>query len=332
MKKLLLTTALLGASASMAMADVSLSGSGRFGVVSEDDNDATTSDTVVSLRFRLNIDASKETDSGATFGGRVRLQSRIGDYTNFSDDPDATLNGQTGATLSAAYLYVEYEGLRVEVGNSNTAYDSAALLYASEIGFIGSSGGNSRTDIFSFSSGPYGQGYNNRVGIYASYSVSGFTGQISYVDPDQVNDVSPLDTPLVDDEEELSIALAYETDQFTVSAAAVMDGGGVLDNDEYFLGGQYNVNDDIKVGLNYISNDDEVAFGDTVVLYGSYAFGATTVSAYIANNDASSNVEDTTYGIGASYDLGGATLDGSIQRKNNDNDEAYADLGVNFSF
>ncbi len=39
MKKLLLTTALLGASAGMAMADVTVSGSGRFGLVSFDDND-----------------------------------------------------------------------------------------------------------------------------------------------------------------------------------------------------------------------------------------------------------------------------------------------------
>jgi outer membrane protein OmpU len=331
MKKLLLTTALLGASAGMAMADVTVSGTGRFGVVSFDDNVATTNNTLVSGRLRFNIDASTETDSGATFGGRVRMQYSI---------------GETGAALSPAYLYVEYEGLRVEVGNSNTAFDSAALYYDSEVGFISSSFGNKSFNFYSFSSGPYGAAEANRVGIYAAYSIGDFTGQISYVNPDQVTDPSIT-------EEEFSIALAYETDLFTVSAAAVQDGAGIADNDQFFLGGAYNVNDAIRVGLLYTSTDDgflqgvgspvgtDINAGDTVTLFASYTVGAIKVEGYVANNDDEANDSDTVYGIGADYDLGGATLSGSIQRSYGNNGvngalvtgpETYADLGVNFSF
>jgi outer membrane protein OmpU len=324
MKKLLLTTALLGASAGMAMADVTVSGTGRFGIVSFDDNDATTENTLVSGRLRFNIDASTETDSGATFGGRIRLQHSIG---------QANSGGEGGANLSAAYLYVEYEGLRVEVGNSNTAFDSAALYYDSEVGFISSSFGNKSFDFYSFSSGPYAAAEVNRVGIYASYSVGEFTGQISYINPDQVT--SPSVT-----EEEVSIALAYETDLFTLSAAAVQDGAGILNNDQFFLGGAYNVNDAIRVGLLYTDAGNGVLaheVGSTVTLFGSYTVGAIKVEGYIANNDDEDNDSDTVYGIGADYDLGGATLSGSIQRSYGSiaaatGPETYADLGVNFSF
>jgi outer membrane protein OmpU len=318
MKKLLISTAVLAATAGMAMADVTLSGSGRFGIVSFDDNDATTENTLISGRLRFNVDASTETDSGATFGGRIRFQHSI---------------GQTGAAFSPAYLYVEYEGLRVEVGNVNTAFDSAALYYDSEVGFISSSFGNKSFDFYSFSSGPYDITETNRVGVYASYSVGEFTGQISYVNPDQVT------TPSVT-EEEFSVALAYETDLFTVSAAAVQDGAGILDNDQFFLGGAYNVNDAIRVGLLYTSTDDGLLahqVGDTITLFGSYTVGAIKVEGYIANNDDEDNDSDTVYGIGADYDLGGATLSGSIQRSYGSiaaatGPETYADLGVNFSF
>lgn len=332
MKKLLLTTALLGASAGMAMADVTVSGTGRFGLVSFDDNDPLTENTLVSGRLRFNIDASTETDSGATFGGRIRMQYSIGDENS---------GGDGGANLSAAYLYVEYEGLRVEVGNSNTAFDSAALYYDSEVGFISSSFGNKSFDFYSFSSGPYDSTELNRVGIYAAYSVGDFTGQISYVDPDQVATTLPVGI-----DEEISLALAYETDLFTVSAAAVQSGAGIADNDQFFLGGAYNVNDAIRVGVLYTSTDDGVLahqVGDTVTLFGSYTVGAIKVEAYIANNDDEDNDSDTVYGIGADYDLGGATLSGSIQRSYGNTDasglgnpitgpETYADLGVNFSF
>jgi outer membrane protein OmpU len=324
MKKLLLSTTLLAASVVAASAEVTVSGSGRFGIISFDDNDVTTENTQVSGRLRFNFDASTETDSGATFGGRIRMQYRIGNSFE---------GGELGGTLSAAYLYVEYEGLRVEVGNANTAFDSAALYYDSEVGYISSSFGNKSFDFYSFDSNGYSVGEENRVGLYASYSVGDFTGQISYIDGDQSTIPSVV-------QEEVSIALAYETDLFTVSAAAVQDGAGILDNDQFFLGGAYNVNDAIRVGLLYTSTDDGLLLhqvGDTITLFGSYTVGAIKVEGYIANNDDEDNDSDTVYGIGADYDLGGATLSGSVQRSYGSiagafGPETYVDLGVNFSF
>ncbi len=324
MKKLMISTALLAATAGMAAAEVTITGTGRFGVVYNED--AAGNDTLVSGRLRFNIDASKETDAGVTFGGRVRLQYSIGDTSVVDAGPDGVIGGgddltESGARLSAAYLYMEVAGFRMEVGNSNTAFDSAALYYDSEVGFISSSFGTGRGDFYSFSSSPYGTDEENRVGLYASYSVGDFTGQISYVDPDQ--------TGLTTVDEEVSIALAYETDVFTVSAAAVQDGAGIADNDIFFLGGAYNFGDAIRVGLLYTDADLDTS-GTTVTAFGSYTINALKLEAYVADNDATGNLTDTAYGIGADYDIGGATISGSIQRGYTE--DTYADLGVNFSF
>ena len=101
MKKVLLASTALIGFAGMAAADVTLSGSGRFGLVYNDDG--TTSDTNLSYRLRFNIDASTETDSGVKFGGRIRLQYDMnGDGTG-----DVVDTGEGAAEVNAAMLYAE---------------------------------------------------------------------------------------------------------------------------------------------------------------------------------------------------------------------------------
>ena len=308
MKKILLASTMLAAFATVADAEtgVSLSGYGRFGLVYDGDN------TFLHTRLRFNIDATTETDSGVKFGGRIRLQSQGGAVTHYDY---YYYDSSNGSSLSPALLYVEYEGLRVEVGNVNTAFDSAALIYDSEIGLTDSSFGDSQTAFYSFNTGPY---HSGRAGVYASYSMSGFTGQISYVDNEHYHSG-------VASEAETSIALAYSTDQFTVSAAAVQNGAGIADNDAWFIGGAYNISDVATVGLNYIDEGTD-ALGQTIVLYGSYKMDAVTVKGYVGQSDA---YDSTVIGIGADYDLGGAKLTGSVQDNGTD---TVADVGVRFNF
>ncbi|MGL6211923.1 MAG: porin, partial [Paracoccaceae bacterium] len=98
MKKILLTTALLSATAGMAAAEgeVSFSGYGRFGLVHDSSVGAGTKETQVHTRLRFNINAKVETDAGVTFGGRIRMQHTAG--------------SSGGAGLNAAYVYASYEG------------------------------------------------------------------------------------------------------------------------------------------------------------------------------------------------------------------------------
>lgn len=309
MKKLLASTALIfAAGAAAAETGVTISGMGRFGLVYYSGNTAPTSDTRVDARLRFNIDATTETDSGVVFGGRIRMQW---------DD------GATNAGLSAARLNVSYEGLRVEVGNANTAFDSAALLYNSEIGYISSSAGNSRSSFYSFSTGALP--LPDYMAIFASYSMNGFTGMVSYATPDQSG------ATVVN--EETSIALSYENDMFAVSGAYVTDGASIADNDVWFLGGAYKGLANTTIGLNYIDEGDDgagVSLGSTIVAYAHYTMDAWTFKGYISNNDYVGNTTDTAFGIGADYDLGGATLAGGIQRDYAE--ETYVDFGVRFDF
>lgn len=316
MKKILLASTMLAAFATVADAEtgVKISGYGRFGLVYDGE------DTFLHTRLRFNIDATTETDSGVTFGGRIRLESQGGrtNHYDYGTDGTAYYDNSNSASLSPALLYVEYEGLRVEVGNVNTAFDSAALIFDSEMGLTDSSfvDADSFSPFFSFKTGPYNV---NRAGVYASYSVSGFTAQASVVDPEHY--VNAIDSGA---ETETSIALSYSTDQFTVSAAAAQNGAGIDGNDIWFIGGAYNVSDVATVGLNYISEGDD---SSTVVLYGNYKMDALTVRGYIGQND--DNLDGTAIGLGADYDLGGAKLTGSVQDNGTD---TVADVGVRFNF
>ncbi|MBT9247173.1 porin [Gemmobacter fulvus] len=317
MKNILLATTILASVATVASAEtgVSISGYGRFGLVydgSADDVVTTNSTTTIHTRLRFNIDATTETDSGVTFGGRIRMQHS---------------SGSDGADLSAAMLFATYEGLRVEVGNANTAYDSVALMYDPEMGFVDSSFGDPQGNFFAFNSGPNPTA--DYMGVFASYSMGGFTGRISAIDPDQTTSVGA--------ETEVSVSFDYTSGPFTVALAAVQDGEGIADNDQFFVGAAYAINDAATVGLNYVDEGEVPVVmahggdqGRTITLYGNYTMGATTLRAYVADNDYAGNVEDTSFGIGADYDLGGARLSGSIQRGYED--ETVADLGVRFDF
>lgn len=338
MKKLLIATTALVAGASAAAADVTISGYGRFGLQYVEDRanvlgvdlaagaltSSEASDTVISSRLRLNIDATTETDVGVTFGARLRLQHDSGDWAT---------NG------NSAVFSVGYEGLTVQVGNVDTAWDSVRLTYDSEMGFEDSSFGDAQNSFFAYRSkgsvlggainevaGLFGESIKDGyTGVAATYSISGINLYFSYVDPNQY--VKQLGAGA---DEEIGLAADWSNGQISVAAGINLNSAGVKDNDDYFLGGAYNFGDG-NVGLNYYDYNTAVAGGDTsqVTLYGNYTFGATTLKAYVSDLDISG--ADTAYGIGADYSLGeGARLSGAIQ--SGFAGQTVADVGVRFDF
>ncbi|WP_111559822.1 porin [Paracoccus sediminilitoris] len=337
MKKVLFATTALVLTAGIAAADVTISGYGRTGVLYQEDgvrgdrvdaagNVYSASDAIVQSRLRMNIDATTSTDQDVEFGGRIRIQWDQGDQET---------------TVAPGYVYVTSNGLTVEIGNSNTAYDSAALMYNSEIGIYSRSFGNSRGDFFAYNTDGY-PSYQNVIdatnqrradymGVLVKYAIAGVNLRFSQVDPDQV-----YDNLGGDDEKEYSVSADYVwNDMLTLSAAYVKNGAGIDDNDQFFVGGEYAFNDKTDIGMLYFDNgeveNDDSELGKTVTLYGSYEVAPlTTVSAYVTNNDAEDNDTDNAYGLGASYDLGGAKLAGSVQRGYNE--KVTADMGVQFNF
>ncbi|WP_158234185.1 porin [Oceaniglobus indicus] len=313
MKKVLFaTTAIVLTAGAAAAQNVTISGTARAGLNYVENRGLGQNDTIVEHRLRFNIDAAKETDSGVTFGGRTRIQY---DENN------------SASALNAAYVYAEYNGLRVEVGNANTAMDTVALMFNAELGFIGQTFGSYNGQAFNaYRTGAYGAGQTNRMGVFGSYSIAGFNLKASYLTPDQLNDPLPAGV-----KEEFQMAADYNFGAFTIAGAFGLNAGFIDNRDEYFLGGEYAFNPDGNVGL-HINHTNFSGVGDmtTVTLYGNYQFGAITARGYIANNDLAGNKTDVAVGVGADYDLGGATLAGGIERDYNE--DMRANLGVKFSF
>lgn len=321
MKKLLIATTALVATTGVAIADVNISGLGRFGLDYYSGADADEAKTQIQARLRFNIDASMTTDTGVTFGGRIRMQW---------DD------GRAAARLSPGMLYAAANGFRMEVGNSNTAIDSVALMYNSEIGAFNRSLGGPLGSFNAFSTGPFGEDQEDRMGVFASYSVDGLNVRASYIDPDQT--LKTLDDGV---KEELSISADYNFGDFTVAAAYASNSGFNADLDEWFLGGQFAVAPGANVGLLYsaIRNSDGPN-GNLITLYGNYRMDAITYRGYVAranqagadfaNGDDDAAATRTVFGLGLDYDLGGARLGADIHRDYNK--KTIAGLGVRFDF
>lgn len=345
MKKILIATTALVATAGVAAADVKLSGYGRFGLDYRGDRGIsgvvqgapggvlTDNKTQVNMRMRVNIDASTETDSGVTFGGRIRIQSQ-------------TPNGAGGsprAGLNAAMLYATYGGLRMEVGNTKGALDEADLAFNSEMGYLNRSFGNPAGNFFGYSSTGYG---GDRMGVYASYAFGDGNVRFSWIDLDQASDL-----PVTRDEE-IALSGDYRWGQFTLSAGYADNAGGWANEKNYFIGGEYAINSDANVGLLWFRQDvDLVGDSDRITLYGNYTQGAITYRGYVSRDDnygrnlqpgvgggvhtalapiGSADATKTAFGVGLDYDLGGARLGLDLQRSYTK--DTVAGVGVRFDF
>ncbi|SHM16505.1 outer membrane protein OmpU [Paracoccus solventivorans] len=350
MQKALLATTALVLSAGVAAADVTISGYGRTGIIYYE-NDSDLRETQVSSRIRMNLDATTESDAGVEFGARLRLQhdqngSRQSVYD--FDDEEYRHDGRDEIRTQAGKVWISAQGLTVEIGNVDTAFDSAGLLYATDLGSYDRSGAFAPSvDLSAMAGGffTYTDSYvsQNRVGVAANYSFGDLTVRASYVDPDQ----SDMDTDVVsdiigNDEKELGISADYKwDDRLELSGAYTNNAGGWDGVDLFFVGARYAVLENARIGLNYVNADDfnvggvaDNAFGQTVALYGDYtlADGLTNIEAYVANNDGdwATKETDNAFGIGVNYDLGGARLGASIHRDYRE--LVSADMGVRFNF
>lgn len=313
MKKALIASTALVMTAGIAAADVTISGYGRTAVVYQEDN-TNGNDAQISARVRLNVHATTSTDQGVDFGARVRLQWDQGD--------------EAIERVSPAQVYVTASGFTVAIGNVGTAFDNAGLLYESEVGLISRSFGNPSGDFFAYESKRYAKGdfaYNNRLGVSVEYAVDNLKARLSYIDTDQTGT-----QVLPNDKDEIGVSVDYTWNDIKLSAAAVQNGLGFDGNDQYFVGAYYTLAGTSNgVGLNYLDNGDDA--GKTIVLYGDYVVAPlTTISAYVANNDADGNETDNAFGLGAKYDLGGAYLAGSLERGYDE--RVRGDFGVRFDF
>jgi len=292
MKKVLLATTALALSAGVASAEVALSGSARMGLTY--DNSAVDK-TAFNSRIQLNIDASTETSSGLTFGARTRVR----------------INQDETGRLNAPRVYVKSGAIEVAMGNIYGALDSMPGMYNSEVGLtaLSDAGVVAVTTVNDWDFDGYSSQGTGANGVEVIYSAGAFTGHLSYSDSD-----------LGSNNDRVGVYGAYTMNDWTV-ALGMQDSA---DNDEdktiLTVGGKVG---DYGVGFAAADNDGVTK----IALNGSATFGATTVNGFVADDESGT---DTAYGLGVSYDLGGAALVGGVER--DAVGVTRADMGVSFSF
>ncbi|UOA30700.1 Porin [Sulfitobacter sp. DSM 110093] len=297
MKKVLFATTALVATAGVAAADVTFGGYGRFGIM-YNDNDSTggDSDTDVTSRFRLQIDATAESDAGVVFGARARIQQNNTDNGN---DP-------AGTGINGVRFFARSGGFEVGVGNIFGALESMPGQYPIDMGLTGlgydytafdgngdaySSGGSGAAGSNGlevlYSAGDLAvhvsaSDTNDRVAGYVAYTWSGWTFAVGGQDSDDAGDT-----------------------EWTATA-----------------GGSFGIAD---VTLAYADNGTN---GDRVILAGRFDVGAATdVEVYVGDQDGA----DTGYGVDFNHDLGGGTsLRGGVVKQFDG--DTVADMGVRFNF
>jgi outer membrane protein OmpU len=120
MKNILLASTALVATAGAAAADITFSGSARFGAI----YDSSAADEFgIHNRFTLNIDGTTVTDSGIEFFARVRVRGE-------NEGEGAT----SSSGVSAPRVGLRTNGVEFAVGNIEGAIEEMPGLYDGEVG------------------------------------------------------------------------------------------------------------------------------------------------------------------------------------------------------
>lgn len=127
MKKILLTASALSLLAGAAVAEVSVGGDARFGLT----YDTSASTVAVQQRYRVQFNASTETDGGLTFGASVRLDTR---------NNDGVVSGAANGGTMSPVITVAGNGFTFALGNTNGAVVGLVGLWAGGLGFDGTIG------------------------------------------------------------------------------------------------------------------------------------------------------------------------------------------------
>lgn len=327
MKKILLATTMLVAGASIAAAEVTLSGSARMGIISNFDNAATLgvdeSDLEFTSRARVEFTMSGESDSGLSFGASFRADNAVG--ANTGDAGSVFISGAFG---------------KLSMGD----VDGAAQMATGHVAGVGLTGlGDLNESTFLGA----GDGATDPTALY-EYSAGDFTVYVSATNPTTtINTLgATAATTIITDTNAIALGAKYTFGDYAVGlgyekldgkSAVSATGADNVDVDHVVLKLSANVagfnvqgligQADGNVGAVVLNNAKQYAASV------SYTTGALTGTVfYTDDSDLRIAGTATGYGIGASYDLGGgASVKGGLV-KNHDADTEAFDLGVSFSF
>jgi len=324
MKKILLATTMIVGGASIAAAEVSLSGTARMGIISNfSDNvvaNGDESDVVFSSRVRVIFTLSGETDSGLSFGASIRAD-----------------NAAAGASGDAGEVFISGAFGKLSMGDVDGAAQMATGHVAG-VGYTGLSDLNESTFLGA------GTGATDPTALY-EYSAGDFTFYLSAANPQFENgtattratDLTAIAIGAKYTFGDYSVGLGYEKLDGFRAAAVGINAFPQVDNtdlDHIVLKLSANVAGFNVQGL--VGQADGTLSGGVLNNAKQYAmsvgYTVDAISATAFYTDDSALGGTTAYGLGASYDLGGgAALVGGIV-ENVDTKESAFDLGVTMSF
>ncbi|UWP95131.1 porin [Aliiroseovarius crassostreae] len=311
MKKILIATTALVATAGYAAADINLSGAAVAGFKYAD-IDTVDEKLIAHVDYTLTIAMSGETDGGLTFGA---------DLTVYGDE-SSTLNG------GDLVAYIEGGFGKFSAGNVGSAVD--ATLGLGDLGFDGLSTDNVAEMLVDYND----QGTLMYKGTFGDFAVAAsYNMSVDGTDPNAAEAANEFSIAATYNMGDYDFGLGYDErgDVITVKAGANVSG---FDIDALFSKGEMLAGTDVKFAgevLGTLPADlDVTAWGLTA----GYTMGATTVTAAYSNADFD-GAELDIYGVGVAYDLGGgAKVKGGVASVGFDGSDriTIADLGITMSF
>ena len=293
MKNILFATTALVATAGIASADITVTGSANVGLKYSEDRTAngdSNDDVIVHNEIDFNIVATGESDNGITVGASVDLDAS-------EADQDAGSDQGTGANDPEVYFAVN--GLKVTVGAVGNA---GVVLNTAEVGFDGLNT-NIHVDAVDDSSVD--------GDVHVSYAFGDYTVAAS----------------MGSDSQDSAFSVSGAAGDFTYAVGFASDDSANTDYMSFGVGytmGAYN----FQALMVNIDNPAGTADEDTFGLSAAYTMDAMTFTVAMSDTDAAGS--DAAYGIGASYDLGGGlAIKGGFGSVS---DKSVADLGLTMSF
>jgi outer membrane protein OmpU len=272
MKKVLFATTALVATAGVASADVTLSGSAEMGIIGGDMME-TQFHTDIDVRFTL----SGETDNGLTFGATIDLDEE-GGFSNTNGGPEAVFISGNFGTLT--------------MGDTDGAFDWALAEVPAGAGSLTDNStthagwnGNSRTDGV----------YDGQIARY-DHAVGGLRFAIS----------AELDDAGVGDAV-IQLGLGYDLDLGGTTLGIGLGYSDYATDDAIGISLRAGLGNGLTVGVNYsdLGDTDGGGVGETHTAIGvSYTMDAFSFGLNWGRYEEGAN-EQAGWGMAAGYDLGG---------------------------
>ncbi|MHC0052295.1 porin [Actibacterium sp. D379-3] len=333
MKKVLLATTALMASAGFASAEMSITGFAEMGVFGGDFYGSDNDGMQFHNDFTLTFDGSSESDNGLSFGFHIEIEESNGAGAingNGSSDT-STLAGRrdaSGASFDNEAVFISGAFGTLTLGETDGAYDKRLT----EVALAGGTIADDETTHAGFNGNGNSDGTEDNQVLRYDYSFGDFGLSVSM---EQNNDGG--DDPANDDD---IFALGVSYDMDLASGVALGFGLGYQfggDDDFDLIGTSVSADfgNGFQIAVNYSDYDGD---DDDVTHYGigvAYTMDAWTFAANYGDYDRDVAEDSSGYGLLVNYDLGGGAVVqfgyGSSDFDSSEDTESYS-LGVAMSF